>query len=53
MDLRETAIKLAAIYQLNQKVKGILLAGSVSRGWQDRHSDIELHILWAEPPSDK
>ncbi|QNF26675.1 DUF4037 domain-containing protein [Metabacillus elymi] len=52
MNLREKAIKLSTLYQQNQKVKGILLAGSVSREWQDNHSDIELHILWSEPPSD-
>ena len=46
MNLREKAIKLSTLYQQNQKVKGILLAGSVSREWQDNHSDIELHILF-------
>ncbi|MFC0271471.1 DUF4037 domain-containing protein [Metabacillus herbersteinensis] len=45
-------MELAKTYQQNEKIKGILLAGSVSRGWQDQHSDIELHILWSEPPSD-
>jgi hypothetical protein len=52
LNLKEKAIYMASIYQKNEKVKGILLAGSVSRGWEDKHSDIELHILWSEPPTD-
>lgn len=52
MHLKEKAIELAKIYQKNKKVQGVLLAGSVSRGWEDQHSDIELHVLWLEPPND-
>ena len=31
----------------------MLIAGSVSRGYADRDSDIELMIGWSEPPSDE
>jgi hypothetical protein len=53
MNLKDKAIKMAEIYKRNSKVDAVLLAGSVSRGWEDKHSDIELHILWRESPSDK
>ncbi|WP_425442094.1 DUF4037 domain-containing protein [Sediminibacillus massiliensis] len=36
----------------NAKVEGVLLGGSVSRGWQDKYSDIELFIFWKECPDD-
>ncbi|TLS35857.1 DUF4037 domain-containing protein [Pseudalkalibacillus caeni] len=52
MDLYSKAVEMAKKYKQNNKVEAILLAGSVSRGWQDQHSDIELHILWKEPPSE-
>ncbi|MED1864883.1 DUF4037 domain-containing protein [Fictibacillus nanhaiensis] len=53
MILKEIANKMAAIYQQNTKVQAVLLAGSVSRGWEDKHSDIELNIFWSEPPTDE
>jgi predicted nucleotidyltransferase len=45
MKLKDIAIKMASIYQQNPKVKAVLLAGSVSRGWEDKYSDIELNIF--------
>lgn len=53
MKLNEKAIEVTKVYEENPKVSAVILAGSVSRGWQDRHSDIELHILWSEPPTDE
>lgn len=53
MKLKDIAIKMASIYQQNPKVKAVLLAGSVSRGWEDKHSDIELNIFWSEAPTDE
>ncbi|MFC7371604.1 DUF4037 domain-containing protein [Fictibacillus iocasae] len=47
------AEEAAAIYSQNPKVKAIMLAGSVSRGWQDAFSDIEIHIFWSADPSDE
>ncbi|MBY6037745.1 DUF4037 domain-containing protein [Fictibacillus nanhaiensis] len=52
MHLMNVAKEMASIYKRNEKVKAVLLAGSVSRGWQDKHSDIELHIFWQEAPTD-
>ncbi|GGB64284.1 DUF4037 domain-containing protein [Fictibacillus barbaricus] len=52
MNLKDIAIEMASIYRLNPKVKAVLLAGSVSRGWEDKHSDIELNIFWSEEPTD-
>lgn len=53
MNLVQKAIDMAEIYKQNPKVEAILLAGSVSRNWQDENSDIELHILWSAPPEDE
>ncbi|WP_243524416.1 DUF4037 domain-containing protein [Bacillus pseudomycoides] len=53
MNLMQKAIDMAEIYKQNPKVEAILLAGSVSRNWQDEKSDIELHILWSAPPEDE
>ncbi|WJE51704.1 DUF4037 domain-containing protein [Bacillus cereus] len=53
MNLMQKAIDMAEIYKQNPKVEAILLAGSVSRNWQDENSDIELHILWSAPPEDE
>ncbi|WP_205168321.1 YpoC family protein [Bacillus pakistanensis] len=46
------AEKQADIYKENKKMAAIMIAGSVSRGSSDEHSDIELHIFWNEPISD-
>ncbi|WP_219376219.1 DUF4037 domain-containing protein [Bacillus mycoides] len=53
MRLKEKAIEMSEIYRQNQKVEAIILAGSVARKLEDEHSDIELHILWSEPPEDE
>ncbi|MDR7071368.1 DUF4037 domain-containing protein [Fictibacillus barbaricus] len=52
MKLIDIAIHMATLYQKNPKVKAVLLAGSVSRGWEDKHSDIELNLFWSEAPTD-
>jgi len=53
MDLRKKGMAIAKAYQPNEKIAGILIAGSVSRGWDDAFSDIEMYVLWKEPPSDE
>ncbi|EJR59957.1 hypothetical protein IIO_03316 [Bacillus cereus VD115] len=53
MGLREKAIEMSEIYRKNPKIEAIILAGSVARKLEDEHSDIELHILWSEPPEDE
>ncbi|XXM74599.1 DUF4037 domain-containing protein [Lysinibacillus sphaericus] len=52
-NLKQQSIEMAKVYLQNPKVESILLAGSVSRGWQDEHSDIELHIFWNDSPADE
>jgi predicted nucleotidyltransferase len=46
---RALAQRIAAIYGKNSKVASVALAGSVARGWADRHSDIELDVYWHAP----
>lgn len=53
MDLHKTAESAARIYAENPHVEAVLLGGSVSKGWQDEFSDIELLIFWKQPPSDE
>ncbi|MCC2250460.1 DUF4037 domain-containing protein [Virgibacillus sp. AGTR] len=53
MDLFKKAIDMSKIYRENEKVEAIILAGSVSKNLQDEYSDIELHILWSNSPTDE
>ncbi|WP_081986946.1 DUF4037 domain-containing protein [Planococcus sp. CAU13] len=52
-DLYGMAERAALFYAENPEVEAVLLGGSVSRGWQDRYSDIELLVFWKLPPSDE
>lgn len=52
-NLKQKAIEMSDFYKANPKIEAILLAGSVALGWEDEFSDIELHILWKEPPTDE
>ncbi|MEA3334445.1 MAG: hypothetical protein U9R25_00935 [Chloroflexota bacterium] len=49
---QEFVRSVADAYRTNPKIAAISLAGSVARGWADRHSDIELDVFWSEPPDD-
>ena len=49
---RALAAQVAAHYADSPKVAAIVMAGSIARGWADRHSDIELDVYWSEPPED-
>lgn len=53
MELKKLAMQAAEQYAHIPKVEAVMLAGSVSRNWQDEFSDIELLILWKEAPSDE
>ncbi|WP_338780367.1 DUF4037 domain-containing protein [Metabacillus sp. FJAT-52054] len=53
MELNDLAVKIADVYNSNPKVDYIWLGGSVSRGWEDCFSDIELFLCWREEPSDE
>lgn len=49
----QLARHLGRAYAENPRVATVLVAGSVSRGYADRDSDIELMIGWTEPPSEQ
>src|SRR5262245_22828051 len=44
------ARKVAPVYAANHKVAAIMVAGSVARGFADRHSDVEVGVFWNELP---
>lgn len=46
------AQNIATVYEVNPQVKVIIIGGSVSRGWADAYSDLEIGIFWNQPPSD-
>src|SRR5260221_14744081 len=47
------AQQLAPHYSANPKVAAIAVLGSVTLGWADRYSDIDLGVLWAAPPTEQ
>lgn len=49
---RALAGEFAAGYRDRPGVRAVLLSGSVARGLADRYSDIELLVVWADPPGD-
>ncbi|MDQ3655564.1 MAG: hypothetical protein M3457_10845, partial [Chloroflexota bacterium] len=51
VSLRQVAQEIGAIYGGHPGVRAVLLCGSVSRGWADRWSDIELTVCWELMPS--
>ncbi len=53
MNLQQEARQMADYYKNNPKLEIIFLGGSVSRGWEDRYSDIELFLFWKESPTDE
>jgi hypothetical protein len=44
---------VAELYAENPKLRALVVAGSVGRGWADEWSDIELDLFWSEPPTDR
>jgi hypothetical protein len=47
---RAFAEEIVAAYAGDQRVVAVLLGGSAARGHADRYSDIELFVIWREPP---
>lgn len=47
------AQQLASHYCANPKVADVIVEGSVTRGYADRFSDIDLAVFWTEPPAEK
>lgn len=52
-NLKKKAERIAKLYAENPNVDAVLLGGSVSRGWQDAYSDIELLVFWKQAPKDE
>ena len=48
----KVAQSLARMYASNQKVRAVLVGGSVSRGYADEYSDLEIGVFWETPPDD-
>ncbi|WP_434399857.1 DUF4037 domain-containing protein [Planococcus sp. 11815] len=53
MELKKLAVQAAEQYAQIPNIEAVMLVGSVSRGWQDEFSGIELLIFWRETPSDE
>ncbi len=49
---RAFAEEAAAAYTGDSRVAAVLLGGSAARGHADRYSDIELFVVWTEPPTE-
>jgi hypothetical protein len=49
---RVFAEQVADAYAGNPAVAAVLLGGSAARGHSDRYSDIELFVIWLEPPTE-
>lgn len=52
MELLEKGKAISVYYRNNPNVDLVMIAGSVSRGWADHLSDIEIYVLWNEAPTD-
>jgi hypothetical protein len=48
----EVARRIAPLYAAEPGVRAVLVHGSVARGWADRYSDVEVVVLWNEPPTE-
>ncbi|WP_211654888.1 DUF4037 domain-containing protein [Planococcus alpniumensis] len=53
MELKKLAVQAAEQYARIPNIEAIMLAGSVSRNWQDEFSDIELLLFWKQAPSEE
>lgn len=53
MELKKLAVQAAEQYAQIPNIEAVMLAGSVSRNWQDEFSDIELLIFWKQAPLDE
>jgi hypothetical protein len=49
---RAFAEQIVGAYAGDPRVAAVLLGGSAARGHADRYSDIELFVVWTEPPTD-
>jgi Polymerase beta, Nucleotidyltransferase/Domain of unknown function (DUF4037) len=47
------AQQLSSHYSANPEVAAVIIEGSVTRGYADRSSDIDMAVFWTEPPTEK
>lgn len=52
MILIDEAKKVTEYYRSNTNVDIVYISGSVSRGWEDEYSDIEINVLWNKDPTE-
>jgi hypothetical protein len=50
---RSLAEHIAAAYAANHGVRAVFLGGSAARGHADRFSDLELGVVWSQPPTEE
>jgi predicted nucleotidyltransferase len=46
------AERIGAAYASTDNARVVMIAGSVGRGSEDRYSDIEIDVYYAEPPTE-
>lgn len=47
----EITRKIAPVYAAHPQVEAAFLLGSVARGYADDYSDVEMALIWAQPPA--
>ena len=46
------AEQIASAYNDNSSIKAVMVGGSVSRGYADRYSDLEVGVFWSDAPTE-
>lgn len=46
------AEQIASTYNHNPSIKVVMVGGSVSRGYADRYSDLEIGVFWSDSPTE-
>ncbi len=49
----EIARAVSKVYSENSKVRAVIAGGSVSRGYADEFSDLEIGVFWGSQPTDE
>lgn len=46
------AQQIVSAHNDNPSIKAVMVGGSVSRGYADRYSDLEIGVFWSDPPTE-
>lgn len=46
------AAQIVSVYNDNPSIKAVMVGGSVSRGYADRYSDLEIGVFWSDAPTE-